>query len=160
MAQKELEPFTYQFVLISTWEARICCQEHFYELRCCCYFIKSVPRFPSCSVLYNGTHTRLTSARGLMLLHTAEHVKGRRKSPLLALLSFSFWHQNYFSVELSFVCWRYPYCLLATVKNSISKSSHQAILSLFWTLKSIGAIWPNASVHLSHRNSIQMLFRS
>lgn len=99
MAQKELEPFTYQFVLISTWEARICCQEHFYELRCCCYFIKSVLRFPSCSVLYNGTHTRLTSARGLMLLHTAEHVKGRRKSPLLALLSFSFWHQNYFSVK-------------------------------------------------------------
>lgn len=66
-------------------------------------------------------------------------VKGRRKSPLLTLIPFCYWHQNSFSLKLTFVCWRNPYYFCAAVGNSISKSrAIRPAFSLFWTLKSMG----------------------
>lgn len=111
--------------------------------------------FPA--ALYNGMCMLLTSARGLTLLHTARHAKGRRKSPLLMSLSFCFWHQNCFSLKLTTVRWRCPYYLCVTVKNSISKSrAIRPAFSFFWTLKSMD---DNCLMLLctSQRNYIQIL---
>lgn len=79
----------------------------------------------------------LTFAFGLTLWHAVWHAKGRRKSPLLMLVSFCYWHQNCFSLKLTCACWRYPYYLCVTVKSSISKS-RTIKPSFFQTLKSTG----------------------